>query len=72
MRGDARSEAEAEQMHQAKDVVGHAAAIGVVSGWSEIGLMIEQAVDNVRCFAVGRDHLGVKRRVTIGDVAVDR
>jgi hypothetical protein len=54
-----------------EDVVADAAAVGVVDGAGEVGLVVEQAVDDVRRLAGGRDGDGVERRVAGRDVGVD-
>ena len=60
---DARREPEAEQMREREDVVADPAAVGVVDGDAEVRLVVEQAVDDVRGLAGGRDRHGVVGRV---------
>ena len=53
-------------------MVGIAAAIGVVAMGRDLTLVIEQAVEHMHGFAGGRcDHLGVERRVAVGEVGVE-
>ena len=69
---DARRELEAKQAAQREDMVGIAAAIGVVPSRRDLALMIEQRVEHVQRLARRRrDQLGVERRVAIGEVRVD-
>ena len=44
---DARSEAEAEQVHQGEDMIGKAGRIGVVLLDAQVGLVIEQTVEHI-------------------------
>ena len=70
--GNARRELEAEQGTKRKDVVGIAAAIGVVAAEWHFALVIEQRVQHMQRLAVGRrDQLGEERRVTVRQVGVD-
>src|SRR3954447_6932112 len=59
-------------MRQGKDVVAYPAAIGVMDGRGEVGLVIEEAVDDVGRFARRRDRLRVERRVPGRDVGVEQ
>ena len=60
-------------MAQSKDVVAHAAAIGMVDSDVEIGVMVEQAVDDMGSLTRrSRQKLGVERREPVGDMGVDR
>jgi len=53
-------------------MVGIAAAIGVVAAGRDLALVVEQPVEHMRGFAGGcRDHLGVERRVSVGEVRVE-
>ena len=53
-------------------MVGITTAIGVVTGGRDITLMIKQPVEDVHGFACSRrDHLGVERRVSVGQVGVE-
>ncbi len=70
---DARREAEAQQVHQTKDVIGEACRIGVVLLDAQIGFVVQQAVEHVGRVAHADVHdLGVERRVLVGDVGVER
>jgi len=54
---NARSEAKSQKMAECKDVVGKTTRVGVVLLDSQIGLMVEKAVENMRCVAGVRcDH----------------
>jgi len=70
--GDARGEADAQDMRQRKHVVADATAIGVMGGDAEVCLMVEQAVDDVRRLAGAGDRRGVERRVAVGYVRVEQ
>jgi len=63
--GNARREAEPQEMAQGEDVVGNAAAVGVVDGDLDVGAVIEQAVDDMGRFAFGRGNLSA----TVGSIA---
>ena len=53
-------------------MVGIAAAIGVVTAGRDLTLVVEQPIEHMRGFAGGRrDHLGVERRVSVGEVRVE-
>lgn len=70
--GNARREAEAEQMAKREHMIGDAASIGVVIGDREIGGMMEEPVQDVRRLAGGGgDDLGVEGRIAVGDVGVE-
>jgi hypothetical protein len=65
---DAGCEAEAER----KDVIGEPSCVGIVLFDPQIGLMVEQTVENVRRIAgVCSDHLGIEGRVLVGDVGIE-
>lgn len=69
---DARGEAETEQMHQAEHMVGEAGRVGVVFLDPQVGLVIQQAVQDVGGVAHrGVDDLDVERRVLVVDVGVE-
>ena len=69
---NARRELEAEQGAERKDMVGIAAAIGVVAAGRDLALVIEQRVEHMQRLACRRrDHLGVERRVAVGEVGVE-
>ncbi len=44
---DARREAEAQQMHEGKDMIGEARRVGVVLLDAQVGLVVQQAVEHV-------------------------
>jgi hypothetical protein len=68
---DSGREAEAQHMAERKDMIGEACGVGVVLLDSQIGLMVEQTVENVRGVAgIRGDHLGIKGRVLVGDVGI--
>jgi hypothetical protein len=70
--GDPGREGEAEQRAQGEDVVGIAAAVGVVPRRGDLPLVIEQAIEHVDGLARRRrDYLGVERRVAVGEVGVE-
>jgi hypothetical protein len=70
--GDARREAEAEQGAQREDVLGIAAAVGVVARGGGLAPVVEQAVEDVDGLARGRrDDLRVERGVAVGEVGVE-
>ena|SRR5215472_10521513 len=48
---NARGELEAEQMGECEDMVADPSAVGVMGGDGEIGLVVEQAIDDVRRLA---------------------
>ena len=69
---NARRELEAEQGAEGEDMIGIAAAIGVVAADRDLALVIEQPVEHMQRLAGGRrDHLGVERRVAVGEVRVE-
>jgi cellobiose-specific phosphotransferase system component IIB len=60
---DAWSEAEAEQMHESKDVVGEARGVGAVLLDPQIGFMVKQSVKDVGGVAhTDVDDFGTERR----------
>jgi len=66
---DAWREAKTKQLAERKDVVAHAAAIGMVDSNVEISIVVEKPVNNVRGLAGGRrQELDVERRVAAGEV----
>nr|QIQ10641.1 hypothetical protein HKOLGJPJ_00042 [uncultured bacterium] len=68
---DARRETEAQQVHQPEDVIGEARCIGVVLLNAQVGFVVQQAIEHVgRVTHADIDHLGVERRVLVGDVGV--
>ena len=70
---DARREAEAKQVHQRKNVIGEACRVGVVLLDAQIGFVVQQTVEHVGRVAHADVHdLGMKRRVLVGDVGIER
>ena len=70
---DAGRKAKSQQMAERKDVIGEAGCVGVVLLDPQIGLVVEQTVENVRGIAgIRGDHLGVEGRVLVGDVGVEK
>lgn len=70
---DARREAETEQVHQREDVIGEAGRVGVVLLDAQVRLVVQQPVEHVgRAGHADVHHLGVERRVLIGDVGVEQ
>ena len=68
---DAGRKTEAQQMTEGKDVIGEAGSVGVVLLDPQIGLMVKQAVENVRGVSgIRGDHLRIEGRVLVGDVGV--
>ena len=66
-----RREDEPEQPHEREDVVSKSRRIGVVLGDTQVRLMVQKAVKNIRGVAnTDVDHLGAERRVLIGDMRV--
>lgn len=59
-------------MGEREDVVADPAAVGVVGRDGEIGLVVEQTVDDVRRLAGGRDGCDVEGRVPRGVVRVEQ
>lgn len=69
---DAGREAKTQQMTKSEDVVGKAGGIGRVFFDPQVGLMVEQTVEDVdRVANCGIDDLGMEGRVLIGDVRVE-
>ena len=69
---NARRELEAEQGAEREDMVGIAAAVGVVATGRDLALMIEQRIEHMQRLARRRrDQLGVERRVAVGEMGVD-
>ena len=69
---DAGRETKAQQMAECKDVIGEASGVGVVLLDPQIGLMVEQAIENMRGITgIRGDHLGIEGRVLVGDVGVE-
>ena len=69
---DARSEAEAEQMHEGEDVVREAGRVGVMLLDPQVGFMVKQPIEDVGGVAhTDVDDLGAERRVLVRDVGVE-
>ena len=69
---NARRELEAEQGAECEDMVGIAAAVGVVAADCNVALVIEQRVQHMQRLARRRrDQLGEERSVAIRQVRVD-
>ena len=68
-----RREAEAQEVHQREDVIGETCRVGVVLLDAQVGFVVQQAVEDVgRIAHTDVDHLGVERRVLVGDVGIER
>jgi len=60
-------------MAECKDVIGEASGVGVMLLDPQIGLMVEQAIENMcRITGIRGDDLGIEGRVLIGDVGVEK
>ena len=69
---DARSEAEAEQMHEGEDVVREAGGVGVMLLDPQVGFMMKQPIENVSGVShADVDDLGTERCVLVRDVCVE-
>ena len=65
---DARRKVEAEQMHEREDVIGEPSRVSVVFLNAQIGLVVQEAIEDVGGVAYrGINDLGVERRVLIGE-----
>jgi hypothetical protein len=61
-----------KQVHQGEDVIGEPCRVGVVLLDAQVGFVVQQAVEHVgRVAHADIDHLGVERRVLVGDVGVE-
>ena len=70
---DAGRETKAQQMTECKDVIGEAGGVGVMLLDPQIGLMVEQAIENMRRIpGICGDDLGIEGGVLIGDVGVEK
>jgi hypothetical protein len=70
--GNAGRELEAKQGAQSKDMIGIAAAIGVVMPECDFALMVEQRIQHMQRLARGgRDQLAVGRTIAIREMRVD-
>ena len=59
-------------MTECKDVIGESGGVGVMLLYPQIGLMVEQAIENMRCITgIRGDDLGIEGRVLIGDVGIE-
>ena len=70
--GDAWRKIEAEQIGQGEDVVADAAAIGVVGCDAQVGLVVEQPVDDMGGLPGGRNRDRVVRRLAGRKVRVKK
>lgn len=53
-------------------MIGDATSARVMTLDVEISAVVQQTIENVRCLTCGGgDHLGIERRVSIGDVGVE-
>jgi hypothetical protein len=69
---NARREPKPHEMAQAEDMIDRAGRVGVMLADFKATFVMQQAVQNIRGFAgVSRDHVGVERRIAIGDVRVE-
>jgi hypothetical protein len=69
---DPGREPEAQEVAQREDMVGEAGRVRVMLLDPQVGLVVEQAVQDVRGIADrGVDHLGVERGILVGDVRVE-
>ena len=68
---DTRRELQADQHAEGEDVVGIAAAIGMVSPRGNFALMVEQRVQDMECLARRRrNQLGVEGAIAVREVGV--
>ena len=68
---DAGRKAKAQQVAERKDMIGKAGRVGVVLLDPQIGLMVEQTIENMRRIAgIRGNHLGIEGRVLVGDMGV--
>lgn len=68
---DARRKAEAQQMHQGKNVIGEARRVGVVFLDTQVRLVVQQAIEHIgRVAQADVDHLGAEGRVLVGDMGI--
>ena len=74
-RGDVRNprcELKAQQMAQRENVIGHAAAVGVMTFDRQFRAMMQQAVKDVCSLTrAGGNHLGMKWRIAIRNMGVE-
>src|SRR5277367_5575676 len=70
---NARSEAKAEEVAEAKHVICHTTGVGVVLLNRQSRIVIEKPIEDVRRLARGRrDHLGIEWPELVGDVGIER
>src|SRR3954447_5429742 len=70
--GNARREAEPQQVAQREDMVRDPTPISVVDGDVDVGSVIEQAVEDMECLTTGhRDRLGMVGSVPPGEMGVE-
>ena len=64
-------EAKAQQMAERKNMIGKTSRVGVMFLDPQIGLVVEQAIENMRRIAgIRGDHLRIKGGVLVGDMGV--
>ena len=69
---DARRKLKAEQGEECEDVIGIAAAVGVVVADRDLALVIQEAIKDMQGLARRRrDNLGVERGEAVGEVRVE-
>jgi len=69
--GNARGEIEAEQICQGEVVIADGAAIGVMRSDAQVGLVVEQAVDDIGGFAGRRDRNRMVGRLASREVRIE-
>jgi hypothetical protein len=70
--GDTRGKMKAKKIRQGEDVIADAAAIGVVGPNAQVGFVVEKPVDDVGSLAGGWDRDRVVRRLTGGEVGIEK
>ena len=69
---DARRKLKAKQSEEREDVIGIAAAVGVMAANRDLALVIQEAIEDMQSLARRRrDHLGVERGEAVGEVRVE-
>ena len=69
---DARREAKSQEVAEAEHMIDRAGGVGVVLADVDRAFVVQEPVQNMRGLAgVGRDDLGMERRVAIGDMGVE-
>ena len=68
---DAGRETKAQKVAERKDVIGEASGVGVMLLDPQIGLMVEEAIENMRRITgIRGDYLHIEGCVLVGDVGV--